>query len=132
MTSEDRKSSIFSGPGRPGTRKPAGESSKPSPSGQKNAGKGGEARKPARPMAEFDARLAKEAAKGSKRSLRQRIAGAMPFFGLFGIREIGLGITLAGAITLMGIWHQYFIWGVLVTIVGIAIMRYGEAWVKRD
>lgn len=130
MSPKDGKSSVFS------------EKTKPEPKRREEraprekagpAGKRGE-RKPARPLAELNARLAKEAARGrgSKLSLRQRIAAAMPLLGFLGVREIGLGVVLTGAITLMWIWHRYFVWGLVVVAIGLYIMRYGESWVKGE
>ncbi len=98
--------------------------------GPAKRGKGKGKGRPARPMAELSDRLAKEkaAGRGVKRSLRERLAAAMPLFGFLGIREIGLAIVFAAAITLMGIWHQYFVWGLLVVAVGLYVMRYGDSW----
>ncbi len=119
---------IFAGKTAPGSKQP----SAPAP-GQKKIGGAGKRpeRKPARPLKEYNERLAKEQAraKGSKRSLRERIAAVMPLFGVIGVREIGLAVTIISAVTLIWILRQYA-WGLLVVGLGFVLMRYGDNWLK--
>lgn len=124
------KSSVFARTGRPGGGVGGVTAGKP----RRGRGKADSERKPARPLAELKERLAKEAARrGTPRpTLRERLAAALPLAGLFGIREIGLAVALVGAVTLIWVWHQYFMWGLLVVAIGLVIMRYGESWLKGE
>ncbi len=129
MNSKDGGSSVFGrGTAPEPKRRDERATTEKTPTGRRGK------RKPARPLAELRERLAKEAAvgRGPRRTLKQRVAGALPLLGFLGVREIGLAVALAGAITLIWVWHQYFVWGLIVVAVGLCIMRYGEHWVRDD
>lgn len=132
MSPRDKeKKSVFAGKTPLRSRPHAEDAAK----SKKAPGKGSEqakaARKPARPLAEMNQRLAKEVLKhGPKRGLRERVAGLFPLFGVIGIREIGLAVCVASAITMIWIWSYLRVWGFIGVGLGLVIMRYGENWLK--
>ena len=100
----------------------------------KARGKGrAKAKTPARPLAEYKQRIEteKEQAPKERRSLKQRVWRLFPLLGIIGVPELGLMITVASAIVF--IWAKPHLWGlgVVLTIAGLLITRYGADWLRR-
>jgi hypothetical protein len=53
-----------------------------------------------------------------------------PLFGFIGIRELGLGVSIIGAITMLWIWPGLRVWGFISAGLGLVVMRYGENWLR--
>jgi hypothetical protein len=86
----------------------------------------------ARPLAELKKRMEAEAARQTapRRTMKQRVGGLFPLFGVVGIREFGLALTLVGAILFIWVWPHLWPVGVVLTIAGLATTRYGEGWMR--
>ncbi len=126
MCPKEGQSSVFSGrrPLARGGREDRGDKAARSPKKDE--------RRPARPLAELAERVAREkrGEGGQGKSLRQRLAGTLPLFGVVNLREIGLGVIIVGAVLFIWVWPHLLHWGLLITALGFVIMRYGDNWVK--
>lgn len=118
MTADEKAKGVFAGRDRP---KKAG-------GGRRGRGRRGKAARPARPLAELKEREKKRAQAASRPSVsfRQRVAKALPLFGVINIRELGLITAIAGGTIAM--WPHLRPWGFLLAAVGFVVMRYGEKW----
>ncbi len=132
MSPRDKeKKSVFASKTPLRSRPHAEDAAKSKKAPGKGPGRAKAERKPARPLAELNQRLAKEALRrGPKRGFRERVAGLFPLFGVIGVREIGLTVCVASAITMIWIWSYLRVWGFLGVGLGLVIMRYGENWLK--
>ncbi len=79
-----------------------------------------------RPLAEYKDRMAKRKARAG---LRARILGSFPWFGVIGVRELGLAIIIL-SLASTWFWARYRMWGLVGSILGFLVMRYGEDWLK--
>jgi hypothetical protein len=90
-------------------------------------------RRPARPLAEYKERIAAEQARPPREqiSLKRRIGRLFPLLGIIGVPELGLMITVISAIVF--IWAKPHLWtvGLVLTIAGLLITRYGAGWLSK-
>ncbi|HCJ09578.1 MAG TPA: hypothetical protein DHW14_00230 [Clostridiales bacterium] len=118
MTAGGKDKGVFAGRDR--TKKAGG--------GRRGRGRKKKAPRPARPLAELKEREKKRAQAASARpvSLRERVAGVLPLFGVINVRELGLIAAIAGGT--MAMWPHLRPWGFLLAAAGFVVMRYGENW----